>query len=88
MVCVFRKLNIVHILASIGLYNIYNLLQPIFSPYHLSWNQILDKHLVPILVKHYMVISTFKHMVFSSKNPYIILHSFVDCHNIIKHCVG
>ena len=87
MVCVFGKLDIIHVLDSIGLDNLYNLLQSILRPYHLSWIQIPDKHLVPVLIKHYMIVSAFKHMVLSSENPHIILHRFVNCHNIIKHGV-
>ena len=88
MIRVFWKLDIIHVLNSIGLDNLCNLLQSIICPYHLSWVQIPDKHLVPILIKHYMVISTFKYMVFSSENPHIILNCFVNCNNIIKHGIS
>ena len=87
MVCGFRKFNIVHVLASISLDNINNLLQPILSPYRLSWIQILDKHLVPILIKHDMVVRTFKPMVLCSENPNVVLYCLVYCLDIIKNCV-
>lgn len=88
MVRPFLKFDIIHVLASICLDNLYNLLQSIVSPYFLPRNQILDKHLVPILVKNYMVVSTFKYMVFCSENPNIVLYCLVYCLDIIENRVG